>query len=169
MVSCNTTVELWSTLLKTFSSSSRAHLTELQRQLQTVSKGNSSCSEYLQKIRRVADELAFAGSPISDEDLVLAVLNGLGMDYNSFVVAVNSHENPITFADLYGLLLAMKLFFKNKHLLPYPLSPCPPLILRVQVVITLSARVTVLHTQTDSITNVDFDPLTWIQTRITLG
>jgi gag-polypeptide of LTR copia-type len=50
VVSCVTTTDLWSTLLSSFSSASRARLTDLRRQLQTISKGSLSYSEYLQKI-----------------------------------------------------------------------------------------------------------------------
>jgi gag-polypeptide of LTR copia-type len=83
VVSCATTADLWSTLLNTISFASRAQLIDLRRQLQTITKGSSSCSEYLQKIRKVADELGFIGSPVTDDDLILAVLTGLGPDYNS--------------------------------------------------------------------------------------
>lgn len=55
------------------------------------------CSEFLRQIRKITDELAFIGSPVSDDDL--AVLNGLGLDYNSFIVAAAtaSRNDPLTF------------------------------------------------------------------------
>lgn len=45
--SCSTTGELWSSLKQTYSATSRAHLTNLHRQIQTTTKGSSSCSDYL--------------------------------------------------------------------------------------------------------------------------
>lgn len=78
VANCPTTCELWSTIRQIYSATSRARLTDLKRQLQTTTKGASSCTDYLQTIRRIADELAFCGSPMPDEDLVMAVLNGLG-------------------------------------------------------------------------------------------
>jgi hypothetical protein len=56
VVSCMTTFDLRSTLQETFSSTSRARLTDLKRQLQTAKKGSASCSEFLQQLLRLADE-----------------------------------------------------------------------------------------------------------------
>jgi gag-polypeptide of LTR copia-type len=107
-VSCNSTAELWTDLQQAFSSSSRARLNDLHRQLKTITKGSLSCVEYLQKIRKIADELSFVSSPVSDEDLTLVVLAGLGPDYNSFyaVVTTANRTDPISFPDLHGLLLS---------------------------------------------------------------
>jgi gag-polypeptide of LTR copia-type len=108
--SCVTTADLWSTLSNIFLSSSRARLIELRRKLHTSTKGSMSCSDFLQQIRKLTDELAFIGSPISDEDLVLFVLNGLGHEFNSFVVAViiaaTSRTDSLHFADIHRLLLS---------------------------------------------------------------
>jgi hypothetical protein len=52
VVSCITTSDLWSTLSNTFSSSSRARLTELRRKLDTSTKGSLSYSDYVQQIRK---------------------------------------------------------------------------------------------------------------------
>lgn len=127
VVSCNTTAELWSSLTQIFSATSRAQLTDLRRQLQTTSKGASSYSEYLQRMRQISDELAFIRSPLTDDDLVSSVLNGLGAEYNPFVIAVTtaSRHSPLSFADLHGLLLS------HEHLLQGQSTtsslPCGPL------------------------------------------
>ncbi|KAJ1685430.1 hypothetical protein LUZ63_016820 [Rhynchospora breviuscula] len=106
VVSCSTTFDLWRHLTQSFSASSRARLTELKTRLQTATKGGSSCSEFLQQIRATADELTFVGSPVTDQDLVLTVLRGLGTEYNAFVVAVNTRAEPISFVEVQSLLLS---------------------------------------------------------------
>jgi gag-polypeptide of LTR copia-type len=90
-----------------FSASSRARQANLRRQLQTTTKGASSCSEYLQKLRYIADELAFIGSPVTDADLIMFTLTGLESDYNLFVVAATTAacNEAFTFTELYSLLL----------------------------------------------------------------
>jgi gag-polypeptide of LTR copia-type len=105
VVSCTTSAELWQLLQQTFSATSRARRAELRRSFQNVSKGGQSCSDYCQKIRSIADELAFIGSPVPDEDLVLHVLGGLGSDYNAFVVSANSKEN-MSFSELQSMLMS---------------------------------------------------------------
>jgi gag-polypeptide of LTR copia-type len=69
VVSAKTYADLWQTLQRSFSATSRARLSELRRKLQNTSKGSSTCLEYIQKIQSVADELTFIGEPVSDDDL----------------------------------------------------------------------------------------------------
>jgi gag-polypeptide of LTR copia-type len=75
-------------LQQSFSATSRAQLSELHRKLQNTSKGASPCPEYIQKIQSVADELAFICEPVFDEDLYMYILQGLGPEFDPFVVAV---------------------------------------------------------------------------------
>jgi gag-polypeptide of LTR copia-type len=70
VVSCDTSATLWKSLLQSFSATSRARLSELRRALQTTTKEGLSCADYCQKMKSLADEFAFVGSPISDDDLV---------------------------------------------------------------------------------------------------
>jgi gag-polypeptide of LTR copia-type len=67
---------LWQAIQTNFSTSSRARLQDLKNQLQNLSKDNLSCSDYLLKIRQLADELTFVGNSISDDDLVSAAVKG---------------------------------------------------------------------------------------------
>jgi gag-polypeptide of LTR copia-type len=105
VVSCNTSSELWQLLQQTFSATSRARRAELRRSLQNVTKGGQNCSDYCQQIRSIADELAFIGSPVTDEDLVLHVLGGLGSDYNALVAAANAKDN-LSFVELQAMLMS---------------------------------------------------------------
>ena len=83
VVSAKTSADLWQTLLRSFSATSRARLSELRRRLQTTSKGGASCLEFIQKIQSVADELAFIGEPVSDEDLQMYILDRKSTRLNS--------------------------------------------------------------------------------------
>jgi gag-polypeptide of LTR copia-type len=107
VVSCSTFSQLWTHLQSTFSASSRARQADLRRQLQTTTKGTSSCSDYLQKARSISDELAFIGAPVSDADPVMFALTGLSSNNNAFVVAATtaSRNDALSFTDLHSLLL----------------------------------------------------------------
>lgn len=37
--------------------------------------------EYCSKVKAIADKLACAGSPVSEKDLLIQILNGLGPGY----------------------------------------------------------------------------------------
>ncbi|KAJ3705170.1 hypothetical protein LUZ61_008875 [Rhynchospora tenuis] len=107
VVSCNTSMELWSSLQLTFASASRSRITDLKKQVQFAQRGNRSVTDFVQHIRFLGDELAFAGAIVSQEELVSAVINGLGPDYLNFVTTVTtSHRNEsLSLSELHGMLL----------------------------------------------------------------
>lgn len=59
----------------------------------------------MQVIKRVVDELAIVGDPLSDDDLTIHVLNGLKFEYKEIVSSVRACESPITFEELYDKLV----------------------------------------------------------------
>ncbi|KAJ3703988.1 hypothetical protein LUZ61_007693 [Rhynchospora tenuis] len=125
VVSCTTTAELWSLLQSTFSASSQARLIELQQQLQGIKKGGSSCADYIQKLRSIADELAFIGSPVSDREMVNYTLRGLGSDFDPLVLAVTARSDPISLPDLHGLLLTSENRLAAQHTISNSLPATP--------------------------------------------
>jgi Reverse transcriptase (RNA-dependent DNA polymerase)/gag-polypeptide of LTR copia-type/Integrase core domain/GAG-pre-integrase domain len=120
--SCSTTLELWNTLQQQFTSTSSSRRLELKRQLQNCKKGTLSCTDYLNQLRRIADELTFIGSPIQEEDLVMHAIQGLGVDYNPVVAAVNAaaHRSPFSFADLSVFLQSHESLLKSQSPDPSP-------------------------------------------------
>jgi gag-polypeptide of LTR copia-type len=68
--------------------------------LQTSKKGSSTCSQFIQQIQSIADRLRSIGSDISDQDLVLYTLQGLGLEYESFVIAFSMQQSNVTMLDL---------------------------------------------------------------------
>lgn len=85
VVSCQSSADLWRALTQSFSASSRSRLLELRRSLQTTTKEGLSCGDYLSRMRATADELAFIGSPVIEDDLVLYILGKLGADYKFYI------------------------------------------------------------------------------------
>lgn len=65
-----------------------------------------SCAEYFAHMVTLGDQLAAAGAPIIDSDLVSYILSGLGVDYNSFIVTLTTRSDPVSLADLHGYLLS---------------------------------------------------------------
>lgn len=105
-VKCQTSRELWQALHQTFSAISTARIMELRRALQTSIRGNLKCGEYFEHMKRVADQLAAAGDPVPDSDLVRSILTGLGPEFNSFVVAITTRAVPVSLVDLHAFLLS---------------------------------------------------------------
>lgn len=73
-------------------------------------KGALTIAEYIGKMRALADEMATAGKPLDDEDLVSYIVTGLNIEYNPVVFAVLAGVEPITLTDLYTELL----FFEQR-------------------------------------------------------
>lgn len=105
-VKCQTAASLWTDLHQAYSAVSSARIMEMRRLLQSTTKGGQSCNDYFEQMRSFADQLSAAGEPISDSELVRYILGGLGSDYNSFVVAINTRSNPISLTELRSFLTA---------------------------------------------------------------
>ena len=81
-------------------------MTNLRMQLATSKKGSQTAAAYYAKVKAIGDELATAGRPVPDEELVTFILAGLNFDYNPLVSSVLARATPISLSDLYAQLLA---------------------------------------------------------------
>ncbi|KAL9448324.1 hypothetical protein AB3S75_015741 [Citrus x aurantiifolia] len=63
-----------------------------------------SVEEYCLKVKILADKLACAGSPMSDMDLLMQVLNGLGTSYLDLMSIITA--NKMSYDDAHALLLS---------------------------------------------------------------
>ncbi|CAL9001359.1 unnamed protein product [Prunus brigantina] len=77
--------------------------------------------EFLQSVKALADELALIDSPISDDDLVIHILNGLGSDFKEIAAAIRARETPITFEELHDKLVDFESAIKRHDTPPEPL------------------------------------------------
>ena len=69
---------IWKTLEQLFSTKSKAQILNLRFLLQPTKKGSMSVENYFLKMKSVAHDLMVAEHPISDDDLVLYILGGIG-------------------------------------------------------------------------------------------
>jgi len=58
---------------------------QLKQQLKSVKKNDLSVNDYLLKIKTIGHFLAAVGDLINDKDLLMAILNGLGDDYDNVI------------------------------------------------------------------------------------
>lgn len=65
-------------------------------------------TEYLDKMKNLADALPAISHPVSDKDLITFILNGIGQEYAPVITSVDNRETPITYDELFGQLLTMK-------------------------------------------------------------
>ena len=112
-----TSKQVWTALQTRFSSQSRSRISHLKRQLQTLTQGTKSCSEYLESAKTLADQLAAAGKPVDDQDLISFLLGGLQSSYTPFVTSFNfaSRETDFTFEDFQAELLGYENLLDVNH------------------------------------------------------
>ncbi|KAA8531224.1 hypothetical protein F0562_005862 [Nyssa sinensis] len=108
VVTHTTSSAVWHALDENFSSPSRARTVQICTQLATATKGSKSATEYFLFIKKLTDELAVAGQPMSCEDVLTYVLAGLGHEYDSFVTSISARTAQITMEEVYSLLLTIE-------------------------------------------------------------
>ncbi|CAH9091137.1 unnamed protein product [Cuscuta epithymum] len=103
--SVSTAKQAWDKLALTFASTSRGRIISLKTTLARTTKGNRSIVDYLTEMQAISDALALAQCPLSEEDLVISILNGLGADYNELTSAIRVRPTALPLAELQSILL----------------------------------------------------------------
>ncbi|WVZ77133.1 hypothetical protein U9M48_025033 [Paspalum notatum var. saurae] len=101
-----TALETWNVIETMYSSQTRAHAVNTRLALATTQKGNMTVAEYVGKMRALGDDMAAAGRPLEDEELVEYILTGLDYDFNGLVSALVTRTDPVSVNELYAQLLA---------------------------------------------------------------
>jgi len=140
--SYDTAKTLWNAIKAQYANTSRSHVMSIKNQIQHCTKGEKSITDCLFSVKSLADELTVIDRKISDDDLTLYVLNGLGSDYRDIAASIRTREKPFTSEELHSHLLAHDEYirretqveiqvptanlahknFKNDGLLPAPSS-----------------------------------------------
>ncbi|KDO39845.1 hypothetical protein CISIN_1g045423mg, partial [Citrus sinensis] len=106
VINCVSSFDAWKTLEKKFGVQSEARVLRLRYELNTIKNEALSIEDYCIKMKSIADELASAGSPITEKDLMLTILNGLGSGYRDIATFITGSK--MEFDDAYALLLTHK-------------------------------------------------------------
>jgi hypothetical protein len=100
VIGLESSAEVWEAINSHVSASSKSRVQHLRAALIETKKGDMSADKYFAKMKTIAQELAAAGKPLDDDELVWYVLKNLGDKYKYLVTAVRA--NPNTF--IHGVL-----------------------------------------------------------------
>jgi hypothetical protein len=64
-------------------------------------------------VKALADEIALIDHPISEDDLTLYILNGLGPDYREITAPIWAQERPLSFEELHDLLVSHECYLRR--------------------------------------------------------
>ncbi|OVA09844.1 hypothetical protein BVC80_1753g44 [Macleaya cordata] len=109
LIGLETAREAWNYLETSYFNENTARVPQLRQQLQTLRKGNLSMDEYLVKIKGITNVLGFVRQSVSDSDLILTILRGLGAEYQNFVTGIMARPTLPSYYELRALLIAVEM------------------------------------------------------------
>ncbi|KAF5443117.1 hypothetical protein F2P56_035705 [Juglans regia] len=106
IATAKTSHEAWKKLNHMYASRSRMRAMQFKEEITLIQEGNRSIPKYLHAVKALADEIALIDHPISDDDLTLYILNGLGFVFREIAAPIHARERSLTFEELHDLLVS---------------------------------------------------------------
>ncbi|KAF5475932.1 hypothetical protein F2P56_007686 [Juglans regia] len=116
IATAKTSHEAWKKLNQMYASKSRTRAMQLKEELTLIQRGTRSIPDYLHSVKALADEIALIDHPISDDDLTLYILNGLGSDFREIAAPIRARETSLAFEELHDLLVGHEGYLRRLEL-----------------------------------------------------
>ncbi|XP_050147571.1 uncharacterized protein LOC126622946 [Malus sylvestris] len=98
----------WEALEQRYASFSQNRILFFRNELLQTKNSDLLVADYLDRMNVIVDNLALAGQPVSDDELVQIVLNNLGPAFEMTVSVAQAYDTPITYLTLEVLLLTIE-------------------------------------------------------------
>lgn len=120
-IGCKQSWQVWEKIHKQFHVHLRTKVRQFRSELKNMKKGSRTISEYLLQIRALIESLHAIGDPVTDQDHIDTILDGLPEEYNSLVMMIYVKGDSSTVDDSDALLLMQDAQFeKFRQELPSP-------------------------------------------------
>ncbi|GLT82334.1 hypothetical protein SLE2022_007210 [Rubroshorea leprosula] len=110
-----TAQQAWKTLARLYANRSRTRVITLKERLQNMRRDGRSVAVYLRDLKTVADELGTIDRPLSDDDLTVYILNGLGPEFREIAASLRARDSSLSFDDLHDRLVAHEESLKREE------------------------------------------------------
>ncbi|KAK2649345.1 hypothetical protein Ddye_016834 [Dipteronia dyeriana] len=70
---------------------------QLKHQLQNIKNRAGTITDFVLKVKTIGDSLKVDGQTVSENDLILSILHGVGHEYDFVVTVIISQRNNMTF------------------------------------------------------------------------
>ncbi|XP_042950300.1 uncharacterized protein LOC122282414 [Carya illinoinensis] len=113
LTSCKTSHEAWAALTCLYKGKYRTRTMQLKEDLTLSTRSSRSVIEFLQAMKIIAYELAIIDHPISDDDLILYILNGLGPEFRDIAAPIRAKETSLKFEEIHDLLVGHENYIRR--------------------------------------------------------
>jgi histone deacetylase 1/2 len=107
-ISCRHAFQVWDEIHNYFTAQTKAKIRQLRSELKTVKKGTKTITEFILRVRAVANTLISIGDSVSEQDQIDSILDGLPEEYNPFVMMMYGRSDSPSLFDVEGLLLVQE-------------------------------------------------------------
>ncbi|KAH0671212.1 hypothetical protein KY289_025705 [Solanum tuberosum] len=108
-----TTKAAWDSLHTAYANKSQTRIFSLRDRLTRLTKESQPVTDYLNQVRSLCDELATARAHVTNAELIVKTLTGLGPEYREISAAIRARDTPISYAELFEKLSDHELFLKH--------------------------------------------------------
>ncbi|KAH0727934.1 hypothetical protein KY290_003628 [Solanum tuberosum] len=105
----------WDALHTTYANRSQTRFFSLCDQLVRVTKESRSITDYLHTIRCLSDELTIVGALVSNPELIVKILSGLGPEFREIFVVIRARDTTISYEELFEKLLDYERFLRHEN------------------------------------------------------
>nr|XP_016485491.1 PREDICTED: uncharacterized protein LOC107805904 [Nicotiana tabacum] len=105
----------WDALHTAYANKSQTRIFSLRDRLARLTKDSRPVTDYLHQVRSICDELATAGAPVSNTELIVKILSRLGSEFRELSADIRARDSTISYEELYEKLLDHELFLKHEE------------------------------------------------------
>lgn len=98
--------ELWDELHNHFNSQTKARSAQLRYKLWHITKGDRKINEYILRNKAIVDALVSIGNPITLQEHIVVILEGLPEEYHVLFPMIESRMDPHSVAEIEAQLLS---------------------------------------------------------------
>lgn len=120
VAAANSAKAAWDSLHTAYANKSQTRIFSLRDRLMRLTKDSQPVTAYLQSIRSISDELSTIGAPVTNSELIVKILSGLGPEFREISAAIRARDSTITYEELYEKLLDHELFLRHEESTPVP-------------------------------------------------